>query len=341
MPSSAAARARHVASAPPPTWTNTRSMKWPMASITSKPIDRPVSRHSAFSGPWTAKGMAPAATASRNRCTQGSPGGSSATRGQTVTSAPSSRRRATTGAAAQVGTNTSTGHAAALARVAAASAALPQEAMASRRSLGDGRHAELLGGQQVQQDAGEVPAPCGSRPRCPCRPSPARRHRGRTPGPRSGAGSGRTGVTTKPTPSTAVTASSRERTSLARSSAPIPWASAKAAHAYRLSKATSGLGSSPNRTGAGGRTRNMTWWRSAAVAFGHRHGHGVATGDLGPADRTAEAGDHGSATVPVRSLNSTISSSHTEVSVRSSRQKCCDRRASNTSSGVSCCSTQV
>ncbi len=149
------------------------------------------------------------------------------------------------------------------------------------------------------------------------------------------------GVTTKPTPSTAVTASSRERTSLARSSAPIPWASAKAAQAYRLSKATSGLGSSPNRTGAGGRTRNM---HVVAVGCGgvralprprRRHR------DLGPADRTAEAGDHGSATVPVRSLNSTIISSHTAVRVRSSRQKCCDRRASNTSSGVSCCSTQV
>ena len=50
----------------------------------SQPIVRPPSRHSAFSGPCTLNGTAPAATASRNRSTAGSPGGSSARRAHTV-----------------------------------------------------------------------------------------------------------------------------------------------------------------------------------------------------------------------------------------------------------------
>ena len=69
----------HAANAPPPTCTTTRSRSTP-ASASSQPIVRPPSRHSAFSGPCTLNGTAPAATASRNRSTAGSPGGSAARR---------------------------------------------------------------------------------------------------------------------------------------------------------------------------------------------------------------------------------------------------------------------
>ena len=68
-------------SAPPPTWTKTRSRSAapPIATHCtdiSHPMVRPPSRHHAFSGPCTLNGTAPAATASRKRCTHGSPGGS-------------------------------------------------------------------------------------------------------------------------------------------------------------------------------------------------------------------------------------------------------------------------
>ena len=74
-----------VANAPPPTCTNTRSSSIPRAadwSSISHPIVRPPSRHSAFSGPCTVNGIAPASTASRNRSIAGSPGGSDASRSQ-------------------------------------------------------------------------------------------------------------------------------------------------------------------------------------------------------------------------------------------------------------------
>ena len=109
----------------------------PRASITSKPIVRPVSRHSAFSGPWTANGMAPAATARAERGARtGRRAGRRAPAGRRLTSAPSSREpgqrragRPTSGRTPAAATPT------ARASVAAASAALPHEAMASARSL--------------------------------------------------------------------------------------------------------------------------------------------------------------------------------------------------------------
>ena len=95
MPASAAASPMQVASAPPPTWTNVRSRKWPRASITSQPIVRPVSRLSAFSGPCTTNGTAPSSTAARKRCTHGSPGGSSTAPGADARrSRPARPRRA-------------------------------------------------------------------------------------------------------------------------------------------------------------------------------------------------------------------------------------------------------
>ena len=92
---------------------------------------RPPSKHQAFSGPCTPNGIAPTCTASRNRCTHGSPAGSVASRGQCTTSAPKVCKRATSAASANSGTNTVMGHLTARANVLAAKAALPHEAIAS------------------------------------------------------------------------------------------------------------------------------------------------------------------------------------------------------------------
>ena len=147
----------HAANAPPPTWTSARSRSTP-ASASSQPIVRPPSRHSAFSGPCTLNGTAPAATASRNRSTAGSPGGSRGAPLARVDRRPEAlqRRRAPT-ADAHVGTNTSIGQYARRASVAAAIAAFPHEAMASGRR-GPSRQAQRLGRDEVQQDRDEVTA---------------------------------------------------------------------------------------------------------------------------------------------------------------------------------------
>ena len=106
----------------------------PATSLISQPRVRPPSSANAFSGPCTPNGTAPAATASRNRCTQGSPGGSSSRRGQIVTSARSRCNASSTTGSAHGGTKTSSSRRSAAASVAAASAALPHEAMARRLS---------------------------------------------------------------------------------------------------------------------------------------------------------------------------------------------------------------
>ena len=80
---------------------------------------------------WTENGTAPSRTASRKRCTHGSPGGSVVSRGQVTTCAPRWSSRSTTAGSAVGGTNTRIGHCTDAARVAAASAALPHDVMAS------------------------------------------------------------------------------------------------------------------------------------------------------------------------------------------------------------------
>ena len=117
-----------AASAPPPTCTNNRSNS---NSANSQPRVRPPSRHHAFSVPCTLNGIAPAATASRKRCTHGSPGGSPGIRGHSTTVAPSCTNRFVTWRFAEGGTKTRIGHETAVASVAAASAAFPHEAIAS------------------------------------------------------------------------------------------------------------------------------------------------------------------------------------------------------------------
>ena len=128
------------------------------ASASSHPIVRPPSRHSAFSGPCTLNGTAPAATASRNRSTAGSPGGSLERRSHGWTVAPSDSRmrehRRTTPTSARTRRSAS---AARRASVAAAIAALPHDAMASGRRW-PRRQAQRLGGDEVQQDRHEVAA---------------------------------------------------------------------------------------------------------------------------------------------------------------------------------------
>ena len=129
-----------AANAPPPTCTKTRSARWSMTSVISHPMVRPPSRHHAFSVPCTPNGTDPAATASRNRNTHGSPAGSESRRGHTVTVAPSVKSVSSTVADADGGTKTSIGHSTARAIVEAAIAALPHDAMARRgRDVGDHR----------------------------------------------------------------------------------------------------------------------------------------------------------------------------------------------------------
>ncbi len=128
----------------------------PVAPPAPKPSVRPPSRHSAFSGPCTLNGMAPASTASRKRWMHGSPGGSPARRGHVTTVAPSPSRRASTPGSAFGGTNTSRAHDAAAASVAAASAALPHDAMASGGRSALRAKAAPLGGDEVQQHTHQV-----------------------------------------------------------------------------------------------------------------------------------------------------------------------------------------
>ena len=90
-----------AANVPAPTWTKIRSSGGPTTfsskcAAISQPIVRPPSRHHTFSVPCTVNGMAPAATASRNRWMHGSPAGSAGRRGHSTISARSSASRAST-----------------------------------------------------------------------------------------------------------------------------------------------------------------------------------------------------------------------------------------------------
>ena len=102
--------AAQVTNAPPPACTNIRLNNEPgrfsATTAISQPIVRPPSRHHAFSGPCTPKGIAPATIASRNLNTHGSPGGSVASLAQRTTFAFSALKILSVGASACSGTNT-------------------------------------------------------------------------------------------------------------------------------------------------------------------------------------------------------------------------------------------
>ena len=258
---------------------------------------------SAFSGPWTVNGMAPAVDRLAERGARtGRRAGRRATRGQTVTSraqltrgGPRRRGRPT------VGTNTSQ-----------RPADGPRQGGRGQRGVaarGDGQPA-------VAPATGATPS-CSAASRCSRMPARCRalwlpatlpvssftQHAAVAREPEGVAQRGRSGRTAsprKPTPSTAATALV-ERSAPARPDRRRPCRGPRRRPPRRtaLSKATSGFGSSPDRTGArrprrgtgrgGGRLR----WRS-----------GTATATAWPpgprtaADRAAEAGDHGSATDP-------------------------------------------
>ena len=205
-------------------------------SITSQPIVRPPSRQSPFSGPCTVKGTAPPATASRNRCTHGSPGGSVGHPGHSDQPAPSSRRRATHGRQRPVGTKTCNGP---LRGPRPAwprpTAALPHDAMASggRRRRAPRRAARRPAGA-AGSPAGA--SPCGCRRRCRSRPSPSTPPSRANPRASESASARANGVVTKPC------RRRRRRPRRARGSA---WperrpasrgASAKAAQAYGVDR---------------------------------------------------------------------------------------------------------
>ena len=244
-----------AANAPPPTCTNTRSKATHCADAAARishPSVRPPSRHSAFSGPCTANGSAPAATASRKRYTHGSPGGSSGRRGQMFTSACSACSRASTASLAHGGTNTRIRHPSAAASVDAAMAALPHDEMAS-------------GGRSATDDHGASPI-CSAACRCSrmlnrCRafwlpatlPVSSFTHTppaAAKPSSSLNASARCIGVVRNPTPATAATRWSRSRTSTARAAASMPCAAANAAQANPASNATNGFGSSTTSTGA-------------------------------------------------------------------------------------------
>ena len=130
-------------------------------SVISQPIVRPPSRHSAFSGPCTLNGTAPASTASRKRSTVGSPGGSSARRSHVVITAPSSveaaddgRRRpspARTPRSASRRRGRASPRRARRCRTRRSPAAVAPDCDERPR-----REPEQLGGPQVQQDREQV-----------------------------------------------------------------------------------------------------------------------------------------------------------------------------------------
>ena len=78
--------------------------------------------------------------------------------------------------------------------------------------------------------------------------------------------------------------------------------------------------------------------RSFTAAGTGEPGRRPVAGGGRPARRSA---DHHATPTPVRSLNSSIIASQAGSSDRSSRHQDCARRASNSASGIPCCSTQV
>ena len=255
---------------------------------------RPPSRHHAFSGPWTPKGTLPAATASRKRCTHGSPGGSSSRRGHVSTRAPRPSRIARVAASAVTGTKTRIGQSTARASVLAAIAALPQEAMAR-----GGRDAGSRHGARPARSSTSRWRRIVKRCRAFCEPATWRVSSlihtppGSTKPSRAESASWRAnGVARKPVPATRATRASTSRTNASREASSMPSEAASASHASRWRKARNGLasprpsaGAGPARTGRSGATgwrSASTWWRSAPVARGQRHESGVSTGTSAP-----------------------------------------------------------
>ena len=128
---SAKAWMQALASAPPPTWTTTRSSGTP-EEASSQPRVSPPSIASPFRFPWHVKGRAPSSSARRSRRYAGSPAGAVAlaqrdARIQLLEPLEHD-------GSASTGTKTRSARPPAAATTAAASAAFPQLAIASSRS---------------------------------------------------------------------------------------------------------------------------------------------------------------------------------------------------------------
>ena len=154
------------------------------------------------------------------------------------------------------------------------------------------------------------------------------------------------GVRKKPVPATRDTASSADVIIEMRSASLSPNNSPNESTARYLRNARYGFASSVGRNGSTEDSKCKTWCRSDKDAFGHNHDRGVAIDSGTP---------HTAHTRPVttpamndylvrratRWLNSVMRLSHTGAKLRTVRQNDCERRASNTASGVPCCSTHV
>ena len=256
------------------------------------------------------------------------------------------------------GTNTLIGHATAAANVAAASAALPHDAMASggRRHGGPCRwprhQPHAFGRQQVEQDREQVAGLVAAGhvgglvldPHAPRRGEaervrePVRAAERRPSEPGAGdRGDRGVGLLDQRDP--------RQFRHPRRRGERIPGQrTAEREERVGIVDASSTTSSS-TATAAPPPTIWRTWCRSASVAFGQRHDSGVATSTSGAAHRAAEAGDarrrDGHDPAATRALKSAINSSQIGRWRRRSRQNDCERRLSNTSNGVPCCSTHV
>ena len=204
-------------------------------AASSQPIVRPPSRHSAFSGPCTLNGMAPgidglaeAVDARVAGRVAGAAGTGAIVGAERVESgrAPVDRRRRHEHVERPVD--------GAAPSVAAASAALPHDAMASGGRSRPRRRPQPLGDEQVQQHPDEVAGLVASRRRCRSRPSPIPHRRRGTRARRTGRRPAPNGVVRKPPPSTV----GHRGVELARPAPTVPasdmpLARAKAVHAIR------------------------------------------------------------------------------------------------------------
>ena len=164
-----------LASAPPPTWTARASIAAPSAasvSAISKASVRAPSTARPLSGPCTPNGIAPPATARRAAWTQGSPRLAWPARADFDIGAEAAKPSQRRFARHRSGMNTSIGQSAARATIAAASAALPQDAIArrrARRSSPSGQAGDLQDAQ-IEHHAHQVARLCASPRRSPSRP---------------------------------------------------------------------------------------------------------------------------------------------------------------------------
>ena len=361
------------ASAPPPAWTTILSSVPPAArssSVISQDRVAPPSIARPLSGPWQVNGMAPSARASWRRRYEGSPA-SPGRRGQTTTPASRSRSRSTIRGSAASGTKTRSSRPAARARTAAARAALPQLAMAS--GLPGSPPATRLGHAQLEQDPEQVARlvrarhvarlvldpdrPAGTQPGGACDPLGPRHRRDAEPATVhashgvvelahevrvAGVAPARgpcdvVGVEQRSVPDERVRVRVRRRIEAVEVDAAghhvvdvVARPAAGAAGRERLVRGPERAATGAGEPGLdGGRRRDV-------AAPAHRGPHGTVA-------LVTPAGLHRCHARPpaTRSLNSPISSSHRCTTSRVVVQNAGRRRASNSSTGTPCCSTQV